>query len=130
MSSDEETVLSGRRVPTGFSGEVEVTNEFTPKFDLADKVVLVTGASRGIGHACALACAGSGADMIVGVRSGADGADITAEIERIGRRALAVQMDLTDLTTVRKAVADAHAAFGRIDVLVNNVGHRKTSRRT
>lgn len=107
-----------------------MTNEFTPKFDLADKVVLVTGASRGIGHACALACAGSGADMIVGVRSGADGADITAEIERIGRRALAVQMDLTDLTTVRKAVADAHAAFGRIDVLVNNVGHRKTSRRT
>ncbi|RWL19104.1 MAG: glucose 1-dehydrogenase [Mesorhizobium sp.] len=99
-----------------------MTNEFTPKFDLADKVVLVTGASRGIGHACALACAGSGADMIVGVRSAADGADITAEIERIGRRALAVQMDLTDLTTVRKAVADAHAAFGRIDVLVNNVG--------
>jgi NAD(P)-dependent dehydrogenase (short-subunit alcohol dehydrogenase family) len=108
-----------------------MTNEFTPKFDLADKVALVTGASRGIGRACALACAGSGADMIVGVRSAADGADITAEIERIGRRALAVQMDLTDLATVRKVVADAHAAFGRIDVLVNNVGSGlKTSRRT
>lgn len=96
--------------------------EFTPKFDLAGKVVLVTGASRGIGRACALACAGSGADMIVGVRSAADGAELVAEIERIGRRALAVRMDLTDLATVRKAVAEAHAAFGRIDVLVNNVG--------
>lgn len=96
--------------------------DFTPKFDLAGKVVLVTGASRGIGRACALACAGSGADMIVGVRSKADGAELVAEIERIGRRALAVQMDATDLATVRKGVADAHAAFGRIDILVNNVG--------
>src|ERR1700754_2234495 len=99
-----------------------MTNEFTPKFDLAGKVVLVTGASRGIGRASALACAGSGADMIVGVRNSADGADLVAEIERMGRRALAVRMDLTDLETVRKAVAEAHAAFGRIDVLVNNVG--------
>ncbi|MEP6567624.1 MAG: SDR family oxidoreductase, partial [Mesorhizobium sp.] len=99
-----------------------MTTDFTPKFDLAGKVVLVTGATRGIGRACALACAAAGADMIVGVRSKADGADLVAEIERIGRRALAVQMDLTDLATVRKAVADAHAAFGRIDILVNNVG--------
>ena len=50
-----------------------MTTDYTPKFDLAGKVVLVTGASRGIGRACALACAGSGADMIVGVRSTADG---------------------------------------------------------
>jgi NAD(P)-dependent dehydrogenase (short-subunit alcohol dehydrogenase family) len=99
-----------------------MSTEFAPKFDLASKVVLVTGASRGIGRACALACAGSGADMIVGVLGKADGADLTAEIERIGRRALAVQMDLTDLATVRAAVAEEQAAFGRIDVLVNNVG--------
>ena len=99
-----------------------MTAEFTPKFDLTGKVVLVTGASRGIGRACALACAGSGADMIVGVRSETDGTELTAEIERMGRRALAVRMDLTDLATVRKSVAEAHAAFGRIDVLVNNVG--------
>ena len=99
-----------------------MTTDFTPKFDLAGKVVLVTGATRGIGRACALACAGSGADMILGVRSKADGAELTAEIERIGRRALAVQMDLTDLATVRKAVAEADAASGRIGVLVNNVG--------
>jgi NAD(P)-dependent dehydrogenase (short-subunit alcohol dehydrogenase family) len=60
--------------------------------------------------------------MIVGVRSKADGAELVAEIERIGRRALAVHMDATDLATVRAGVAEAHAAFGRIDILVNNVG--------
>lgn len=96
--------------------------EFTPKFDLAGKVVLVTGASRGIGRACALGCAGSGADMIVGVRNTKDGAELVGEIERLGRKALAVQMDLTDLARVRSAVAEAHGKFGRIDVLINNVG--------
>ncbi|TIW20157.1 MAG: 3-oxoacyl-ACP reductase FabG [Mesorhizobium sp.] len=96
--------------------------EFTPKFDLAGKVVLVTGASRGIGRACALGCAGSGADMIVGVRSKSDGAELVGEIERLGRRALAVHMDLTDLATVRSAVEEARDKFGRIDVLINNVG--------
>ena len=94
----------------------------TPKFDLAGKTVLVTGASRGIGRACALACAGAGADMIVGVRKAEDGEGLKAEIERLGRRALPVEMDLLDLATVRAAVTKAHQAFGRIDVLVNNVG--------
>ena len=96
--------------------------ETTPRFDLEGKTVLITGASRGIGRACALACAGSGADLIVGVRKAADGKALTAEIEGLGRRALAVEMDLTDLSGMREAVAKAHKAFGRIDVLVNNVG--------
>jgi NAD(P)-dependent dehydrogenase (short-subunit alcohol dehydrogenase family) len=94
----------------------------TPRFDLEGKTVLVTGASRGIGRACALACAGSGADVIAGVRKLADGAALAAEIEGFGRRAAAVEMDLADLASVRRAVATAQAAFGRIDVLVNNVG--------
>ncbi|BCH21153.1 SDR family NAD(P)-dependent oxidoreductase [Mesorhizobium sp. L-8-3] len=94
----------------------------TPRFDLEGKTVFVTGASRGIGRACALACAGSGADVIVGVRGLADGAALAAEIEGLGRRAVAVELDLADLATVRGAVAAAVAAFGRIDVLVNNVG--------
>jgi NAD(P)-dependent dehydrogenase (short-subunit alcohol dehydrogenase family) len=99
-----------------------MTAPTTPSFDLTGKIVLVTGASRGIGRACALACAGSGADMIVGVRKPEDGKRFVAEIEALGRRALAVQMDLADLDSVRKAVAEAHKHFGRIDVLVNNVG--------
>jgi NAD(P)-dependent dehydrogenase (short-subunit alcohol dehydrogenase family) len=94
----------------------------TPRFGLDGKIALVTGASRGIGRACALGCAGSGADVIVGVRKAEDGAALVVEIEGLGRRALAVQMDLTDLGGMREAVAKAHQAFGRIDVLVNNVG--------
>ncbi|MEQ1940876.1 3-oxoacyl-ACP reductase family protein [Mesorhizobium sp. VNQ89] len=99
-----------------------MTASTTPSFDLTGKVVLVTGASRGLGRAAALACAGSGADMVVGVRKAADGAELVAEIEKLGRRALAVGMDLSDLSTVRSAVSAAHDRYGRIDVLVNNVG--------
>jgi NAD(P)-dependent dehydrogenase (short-subunit alcohol dehydrogenase family) len=99
-----------------------VTASTTPSFDLTGKVVLVTGASRGLGRASALACAGAGADMIVGVRKAADGEELVSEIEKRGRRALAVGMDLSDLASVRSAVSAAHERFGRIDVLVNNVG--------
>ena len=54
--------------------EMTMVAETTPRFGLDGKIVLVTGASRGIGRACALACAGAGADVIVGVRKAADGA--------------------------------------------------------
>jgi NAD(P)-dependent dehydrogenase (short-subunit alcohol dehydrogenase family) len=60
--------------------------------------------------------------MIVGVRKAADGEALVADIEAFGRRALAVGMDLADLPSVRSAVAAGHERFGRIDVLVNNVG--------
>jgi NAD(P)-dependent dehydrogenase (short-subunit alcohol dehydrogenase family) len=99
-----------------------MTAEFTPSFDLKGQTVLVTGASRGIGRACALACAGAGADVVLGVRNPADCGEIVGQIERLGRRVLAVTMDLADLATVRAAVDQAHAVFGQIDVLVNNVG--------
>jgi NAD(P)-dependent dehydrogenase (short-subunit alcohol dehydrogenase family) len=96
--------------------------DYTPRFDLSDRIVLVTGATRGIGRACALACAGAGADVIVGVRNLDDGAALVEEFERQGRQGLAVKMDLQNLPEMREAVAKAHATFGRIDVLVNNVG--------
>ena len=99
-----------------------MTANATPNFSLADRVVLVTGASRGIGRACALACAGGGADVIAGVRNLADGKALVNEIEALGRRALAVRMDLAGLEGVRAGIAEAHKHFGRIDVLVNNVG--------
>ena len=99
-----------------------MANETTPRFDLEQRTVLVTGASRGIGRAIALACAGAGADLIVGVRKSADGEALTADIAKLGCKAVAVEMDLADLASVRSGVAAAHKAFGRIDVLVNNVG--------
>ncbi len=99
-----------------------MTGEFTPKFGLEGRTVLVTGASRGIGRACALACAGAGADVIAGVRDPDGCADLVAEIMGLGRQGLAVHMDLADLATVRAGIAKAEDAFGGIDVLVNNVG--------
>jgi NAD(P)-dependent dehydrogenase (short-subunit alcohol dehydrogenase family) len=85
--------------------------DYTPRFDLSDRIVLVTGATRGIGRACALACAGAGADVIVGVRNLDDGAALVEEFERQGRRGLAVKMDLQNLPEMREAVAKAHAGL-------------------
>ncbi len=92
----------------------------TPDFSLAGRIALVTGASRGIGRACALACAGAGADVIAGVRNPAEG-KLVEEIKALGRRALAVRLDLADLRgSCGHSRGPQH--FGRIDVLINNVG--------
>lgn len=99
-----------------------MANQTTPRFDLDQRTVLVTGASRGIGRAIALACAGAGGDLVLGVRKPADGEALAGEIAKLGRKAVAVEMDLADLASVRAGVAAAEQAFGRIDVLVNNVG--------
>ena len=93
-----------------------------PRFDLEGQVALVTGAARGIGRALALALANAGADVALGLRDVTTAADLAAEIEAMGRRALRLQMDVTRLDEVTAAVAAAVAAFGRIDVLVNNAG--------
>jgi NAD(P)-dependent dehydrogenase (short-subunit alcohol dehydrogenase family) len=93
-----------------------------PNFSLDGKVALVTGAARGIGRAIALACAAAGADVVIGVRSVEAVADLVAELKTTGRRALAVTMDISNSGQIAEAVAEAVAAFGNIDVLVNNVG--------
>ena len=95
-----------------------------PRFDLTGQVVLVTGAARGLGHACALACAKAGADIALGLRDAkaASGKKLASEIEALGRRALALQMDVAHLDQIESATAAAEAAFGRIDVLLNNAG--------
>jgi len=95
-----------------------------PRFDLAGQVVLVTGAARGLGRACALACAKAGADIALGLRDAkaATGKQLASEIESLGRRALPLQMDVAKLDQVEAAVAAAETAFGKLDVLVNNAG--------
>jgi 3-oxoacyl-[acyl-carrier protein] reductase len=89
---------------------------------LKDKVALVTGASRGIGRACALALAREGA-IIVGVaRTQADLDSLKAEIEKEGGRALMIVADVTQRGQVAASVDRAASMFGRIDILVNNAG--------
>jgi NAD(P)-dependent dehydrogenase (short-subunit alcohol dehydrogenase family) len=93
-----------------------------PTFDLTGQVTLVTGASRGIGRAIALALAHAGADVALGLHDRSTAGDLVAEIEGFGRRALPLQMDVTQLDEVFRAVDDAVAHFGKIDTLVNNAG--------
>ena len=93
-----------------------------PDFSLRGKVAFVTGASRGIGRACALACAGAGADVILGVRDPASAQEIVDEIQRLGQRAATVRLDMAHLASVRDAAAAALEPFGCVDILVNNVG--------
>jgi NAD(P)-dependent dehydrogenase (short-subunit alcohol dehydrogenase family) len=93
-----------------------------PAFDLNGRVALVTGAARGLGRAISLALANAGADVILGLRDGATAGDLAEQIEAMGRSALRVQMDITDLAQIDAAVDEAVARFERIDILVNNAG--------
>ena len=93
-----------------------------PRFDLEGQVALVTGAARGIGQACALALANAGADVALGLRYVETGSDLAGEIEAMARRALCLQMDVTHLDQIQRAVDATVAHFGRLDILVNNAG--------
>ena len=93
-----------------------------PSFALDGQVALVTGAARGLGRAIALALADAGADVAVGLRRAGTADDLVAEIEAMGRRALAVQMDVTDLAQIGPAVDTVVDRFGRLDILVNSAG--------
>jgi len=90
---------------------------------LKDKVAIVTGASRGIGRAIALALAESGADIVVNYAGSEQAArEVAAEIEGLGRKALTIQADVADAGQVDQMVQQAIDAFGKIDILVNNAG--------
>ncbi|HEX4864571.1 MAG TPA: glucose 1-dehydrogenase [Acidimicrobiales bacterium] len=92
-------------------------------FRVDGRVAIVTGASRGIGAATALALAGSGADLVVSARNPEALAALAAKVENdTGKRAFAIPADLNDLDSLPPLVEAAKAEFGRLDVLVNNVG--------
>ncbi len=93
-----------------------------PSFDLAGRTALVTGAARGLGRAIALALAHAGADVALGLRRRDSASDLVGEIEAVGRRAVAVQLDVSDLAQIESGVSRAAAALGRLDILVNNAG--------
>jgi NAD(P)-dependent dehydrogenase (short-subunit alcohol dehydrogenase family) len=98
-----------------------MTNDI-PRFDLTGEVALVTGAARGLGRAISLALAHAGAGVALGLRDIQTGGELSKEIEAIGRRVFPLQMDMTQLDQISRAVNDTAAHFGRLDILVNNAG--------
>jgi NAD(P)-dependent dehydrogenase (short-subunit alcohol dehydrogenase family) len=91
-------------------------------FQLTGKTCVVTGASRGLGRAIALAFADQGAHVVLAARSRGDLGRVKAEIEARGGRAVVQPTDVTDLAQLGEAAEAARRAFGRLDVWVNNAG--------
>jgi 3-oxoacyl-[acyl-carrier protein] reductase len=91
--------------------------------NLSDRVALVTGASRGIGRAVALALAAAGADIAVNYRrQEASACEVAAAVRATGRRAIAVRADVSDRGAVTAMIGRIEAELGAVDVLVNNAG--------
>ena len=91
-------------------------------FDMSGKVVIVTGASSGLGVAFARGFAEAGADIVLAARRAEKLADTAAMVEGLGRKALVVPADVADPAACQNVVDTAMETFGRVDVLVNNAG--------
>ncbi|MEO6627732.1 MAG: SDR family oxidoreductase [Aquihabitans sp.] len=92
------------------------------RFLITDQVAIVTGAGRGIGAATAVALAEAGADVVLSARTEGQLQEVAARIEAVGRRALVVPADLSDLDAVAALAPAAVEAFGRLDIVVDNLG--------
>ncbi|MFH5184037.1 SDR family oxidoreductase [Paenibacillus sp. TAB 01] len=98
----------------------------TSMFDLSGKTAAISGATRGIGRAMALALAEAGADVALLQRS-AQQVEVKEEIERLGRTCHIIPCDLEDADQVKAAVPDVVERFGSLDILVNNAGIQRRS---
>jgi hypothetical protein len=96
-------------------------------FSLDGMHALVTASARGLGRAIAIALAHAGADIALGLRDAGTAADVVEAIEATGRRAVRLQMDMSQLGEVRTAVVEAENALGGLDILVNNAGIGRVS---
>ena len=91
--------------------------------DLSGRVVLVTGASKGIGRAIVIGAAEAGADVVVNYCTDEAGASTVVDaITQMGRKSIAVQADLSRLADIHNMFQQIRDQFGRLDVLVNNAG--------
>lgn len=93
-----------------------------PSFKVEGKTALITGAARGLGRACAIALAHAGADIALGLRDKKSAEDLEMEIRDMGRKVIRLQMDVSSTEQIKTAVEVAISEFGRIDILLNNVG--------
>jgi gluconate 5-dehydrogenase len=91
-------------------------------FDLSGRTAIVTGTSRGLGQDLARALAKAGADLVLTSRHRASLAPFESEIVALGRRAISLELDVRDLGSITRMVAEAECAFGHLDILVNNAG--------
>lgn len=89
---------------------------------LENKIAVVTAAGRGIGRAIALCLAGEGANVVVNSFHKETTAGVAAEVEALGRQALAIAGDISTIDTINRVIDDTMRTFGKIDILVNNVG--------
>lgn len=94
----------------------------TDLFDLTGKVAVVTGTSRGLGQYMARALAGAGADLVITSRRPGTLRHFQAEVESLGRKALALPLDVREQESIRQMADAAAAHYGKIDILVNNAG--------
>jgi 7-alpha-hydroxysteroid dehydrogenase len=92
------------------------------RFRIDGQVGIVTGAGRGIGAASAVALAEAGADVLISARTEEQLKETARQVEAVGRQAHLVVADLNDVDQVQELAAAARDAFGRLDVVVNNVG--------
>src|SRR5579859_162280 len=93
--------------------------------DLQGRVALVTGASQGIGKACALALAEAGAQVALGARNVEKLQVVANEIESKGKKTFVLSLDVSSRDSIKASVAKVLEAWGKIDILVNNAGFAK-----
>ncbi len=91
-------------------------------FKLTDRVAIVTGAGRGLGAAIAIGFAEAGADVVISARTQSQLDEVSMAVEAAGRRAVALCLDSADPDAPGQLVAAAEKEFGRLDIVVNNVG--------
>ena len=106
-----------RPVPTTSRG-----HEILDRFKVTDQVAIVTGSGRGIGAASAVALAEAGADIVLAARTEEQLREVARRVAATGRRAAVVAGDLTDLELMGSLADTARQAFGRVDIVVNNLG--------